>query len=90
MLPKRVGLPRMSPSARCRSASVAYGGPESGTACGADSLLALTGGTVRSVAGGAGHGFDAAAHLARQLRRAAVARVIDDEDFAHCACECSL
>ncbi len=39
---------------------------------------------------GARHGLDAAAHLPRQLRRAAVARVVDDEDLAAAAHRCAV
>ena len=50
MLPKRVGLPSSRPSAPLSSCSVAYGGPSSGIGFGGASLLALTPGTVRSMA----------------------------------------
>src|SRR5581483_3450315 len=50
MLPKRVGLPRTSPSARRRSSRLAYGGPLVGTGFAGCSLSAVTGGTVLSFA----------------------------------------
>jgi hypothetical protein len=47
MLPKRVGLPRSRPSVCCRSSSVAYAAPLTGTGFAAASLSADTAGTVR-------------------------------------------
>src|SRR5512145_1714293 len=47
MLPKRVGLPSTSPAQATRSAWVAYGGPDEGTAGTLASVSGDTGGTVR-------------------------------------------
>ena len=85
MLPKRVGLP--STSRRTRQFLVArVRRSRSGTGGAGCSTTVATGGTVRSRALHARHRFDAAAHLARQRRSAALARIIQDQDFVHRLC----
>ena len=82
MLPKRVGLPTIKPAHSVKSACAAYGGPRSGIS--ATALLALSGDGRNSAQACLGATqFDAAAHLAGQLRRRPFARIIQDENFHH-------
>src|SRR3990167_2487949 len=50
IFPKRVGLPSARPAQFFKSSIVAYGAPLDGTDGAADSVLAETGGTVRTIA----------------------------------------
>ena len=72
---QRIGAPQLLQ--RCDTAAPARAPPR-----GAASLLAADGGHGAQRGAGAGHRFDAAACLPRQLRGAAVARVIDHQYFA--------